>query len=186
MACIVHGVAKSRTRLSDFHISQMPIKIQFNKSTVTYSCIGMQYATIRGCPDGTSCKEPAYQWGRLERQGLDPWVGKIPWERKWQPTPVFLPGAFPWTEEPAGLQSMGSQRVGHDWSNLACMHAAIKNKCQCWRPKRHWFDCWVRNIPWRRKWQPTPVFLPGKSYGQRSLAGYSPWGCKELDTTETT
>ena len=37
---------------------------------------------------------------------------------------------------------------------------------------------------WRRKWQPTPVFLPGKSHGQRSLAGYSPWGHKELDTTE--
>ena len=42
----------------------------------------------------------------------------------------------------------------------------------------------VRKIPWRRAWQPTPVFLPGKSHGQRSLAGYSPWGCKELDTTE--
>ena len=39
-------------------------------------------------------------------------------------------------------------------------------------------------IPWRRAWQPTPVFLPGESYGQRSLAGYSPWGHKELDTTE--
>ena len=39
-------------------------------------------------------------------------------------------------------------------------------------------------IPWRRKWQPTSVFLPGESHGQRSLAGYSPWGCKELDTTE--
>ena len=39
-------------------------------------------------------------------------------------------------------------------------------------------------IPWRRKWQPTPVFLPGKSHGQRRLAGYSPWGCKELDMTE--
>ena len=39
-------------------------------------------------------------------------------------------------------------------------------------------------IPWRRKWQSTPVFLPGKSHGQRSLAGYSPWGCKELDMTE--
>ena len=39
-------------------------------------------------------------------------------------------------------------------------------------------------FPWRRKWQPTPVFLPGKSYGQRSLVGYSPWGCKESDTTE--
>ena len=40
--------------------------------------------------------------------------------------------------------------------------------------------------PRRRKWQPTPVFLPGKSYGQRSLAGYSPWGHKESDTTEAT
>ena len=39
---------------------------------------------------------------------------------------------------------------------------------------------------WRRKWQPTPVFLPGEALGQRSLAGYSPWGCKELDTTEHT
>ena len=40
------------------------------------------------------------------------------------------------------------------------------------------------NIPWRRKWQPTPVLLPGKSHGQRSLVGYSPWGRKESDTTE--
>ena len=44
------------------------------------------------------------------------------------------------------------------------------------------FDPWVWKIPWRRKWQPTPVFLPGESYGQRSLLGYSPWGHKELDT----
>ena len=41
-------------------------------------------------------------------------------------------------------------------------------------------------FPWRRKWQPTPVFLPGKSHGQESLAGYSPWGHKESDTTEVT
>ena len=46
------------------------------------------------------------------------------------------------------------------------------------------FDPWVGKIPGRRKWQPTPVFLPEKSHGQRSLAGYSPWGCKELDPTE--
>ena len=46
------------------------------------------------------------------------------------------------------------------------------------------FDPWVRKIPWRRKWQPTPVFLPGESYGQRSLGGYRPWNCKESDTTE--
>ena len=45
------------------------------------------------------------------------------------------------------------------------------------------FNPWVGKIPWRRKWQPTPVFLPGKSNGQRNLVGYSPWDCKESDTT---
>ena len=50
--------------------------------------------------------------------------------------------------------------------------------------ERHRFHPWVRKIPWRRKWQPTPVFLPGKSHGQRSLAGHSPWGRREWDTTE--
>ena len=53
--------------------------------------------------------------------------------------------------------------------------------CQC---RRHWFDPWVRNIPWRREWQPNLVFLHEKFHGQRSLAGHSPWGHKELDTTE--
>ena len=48
------------------------------------------------------------------------------------------------------------------------------------------FYPWVRKILWRRKWQPTPVFLPGESHGQRSLAEFSPWGHKELDTTEVT
>ena len=45
-------------------------------------------------------------------------------------------------------------------------------------------DPWVGKIPWRRALQPTPVFLPGESHGQRSLAGYGPWGLKELDMTE--
>ena len=53
--------------------------------------------------------------------------------------------------------------------------------CQC---RRQGFDLWVRKIPWRRKWQPTPVFLPGKFHGQRSLAGYSPGSHKESDMTE--
>ena len=52
--------------------------------------------------------------------------------------------------------------------------------------KRHKFDTGIRKIPWRRAWQPTPVFLPGESHGQRSLAGYGPQGHKELDTTEVT
>ena len=56
--------------------------------------------------------------------------------------------------------------------------------CQCRRHKRRGFNPSVGKIPWRKKWQPTPVFLPGVSHGQRSLAGYSPWGLKELDMTE--
>ena len=50
--------------------------------------------------------------------------------------------------------------------------------------RRHGFDPWVGKIPWRRKRQPPPVFLPGKFHGQRSLVGYSPWSHKELDMTE--
>ena len=57
--------------------------------------------------------------------------------------------------------------------------------CQCRRCKRLRFNPWVRKIPWRRVRQPTKVFLPGKFYGQRSLVGYSPWGHKESDTTES-
>ena len=57
----------------------------------------------------------------------------------------------------------------------------LEGDLQCGRPG---FDPWVGKIPWRRKWQPTPVFLPGESHGQRSLEGYSPRGCKESDTTE--
>ena len=58
--------------------------------------------------------------------------------------------------------------------------------CQCKRLKRHGFDSWVGKISWRRAWQPTPVFLLGESHGQRSLAGYSPWGHKESDTSSST
>ena len=72
---------------------------------------------------------------------------------------------IPWTEEPGRLQSMGSLRVGHDQATslslLTFMH-------------------------WRRKWQPTPVFLPGESQGQGSLVGYCLWGHTESDTTEVT
>ena len=46
------------------------------------------------------------------------------------------------------------------------------------------FDSWVGKVPWRTKWQSTPALLPGKSHGRRGLIGYSPWGCKESDTTK--
>ena len=55
--------------------------------------------------------------------------------------------------------------------------------CQC---RKRGFKIWAGKLPWWRGRQPTPVFLPGESYGQSSLAGYSPWGCKEADTTEAT
>ena len=62
-------------------------------------------------------------------------------------------------------------------------HLVKETACQC---RRRGFNPWIGKFPWRRKWQPTPVFLPKKFHGQRSLAGYSPWGRKESDTTEYT
>ena len=67
-----------------------------------------------GFPSGTSDKESAYQYVRQKRLRFSPWLGKIPWRRKRQSTPVFLPEKFYGQEEPGGLQSMGSQTVRHD------------------------------------------------------------------------
>ena len=61
---------------------------------------------------------------------------------------------------------------------------AVKNLPAKAGDMRCGFVPWVGKIPWKRKWQPTQVFLPGESHGGRSLVGYSPWGCKELDMTE--
>ena len=62
--------------------------------------------------------------------------------------------------------------------------SAKESACQFRRWRRHGFNPWVRKIPWRRKWQPTQGFLPVKSHGQRSLAGYSSQGDEELDMTK--
>ena len=71
---------------------------------------GYPTAVFLGFPGGSYCKESPCNAGDLD----SPWVGKISWRRTWQPTPGFLPGDSPWTEESGGLQSMGLQRVGHD------------------------------------------------------------------------
>ena len=75
--------------------------------------------------------------------------------------------------------------------NSLTFHLRLLSHCsgiepiyQCRRCKRYRFDPWVGKIPWCRNWQPAPVFLPGKSHGQRSLAGCSPWGLKGSDMTE--
>ena len=62
---------------------------------------------------GTSGKEATCNAGDIGDGRFDPWVGKIPWRRVWQRTPVLLPGESPWAEEPGGPQSIGSQRVDH-------------------------------------------------------------------------
>ena len=59
-----------------------------------------------------------------------------------------------------------------------------ESACHCRRCKRHRSHPWAGNVPQRREWQNTPVFLPGEFHGQRSLVGHSPWGCRESDTTE--
>ena len=71
---------------------------------------------LSGVPGGSDGKESACNAGDLGLiPGFDPWVGKIPWRREWQPTPVFLPGKFYGQRSLAGyIQSMGSQRVGSD------------------------------------------------------------------------
>ena len=64
------------------------------------------------------------------------------------------------------------------------MALVVKNPSAKAGDMRLGFNPWVRKIPWRRRWQPSPVFLPRESHGQRSLVGYSPWGHKESDTTQ--
>ena len=86
-------------------------------------------------------------------------------EKAMAPHSSTLAWKSPWMEEPGGLQSMGSLRVGHDWATSLSLFTYIH---------------------WRRKWQPTPVFLPGESQGQRSLVGCRLWGRTESDTTEVT
>ena len=66
------------------------------------------------------------------------------------------------------------------WRGFPCDSAGKESACQCRRHKRCEFDPWVGKMPWI----PTPVFLTGESHGQRSLVGYSPWGCKESDMTD--
>ena len=74
----------------------------------------------------------------------------------------------------------------HMTNGLPRWSSGKETACQCKRLRRRGFSAQAGKILWNRKWQPTPVFLPGESHGQRSLLGYSPWGCKQLDMTKHT
>ena len=85
------------------------------------------------------------------------------WENAMAPHSSTLAWKIPWMEKSGGLQSMGLLRVRHDWMTSLSLFTFMH---------------------WRRKWQPTPVFLPGESQGRRSLVGCRLWGRTESDTTE--
>ena len=89
----------------------------------------------------------------------------IYWEKAMAPDSSTLAWKIPWTEDPGGPQSMGSLRVRHNWVTSLSIFTFMH---------------------WRRKWQPTPVFLPGESQGRGSLVGCHLWGRTESDTTEVT
>ena len=86
------------------------------------------------------------------------------------------------TSSPSEWDIIGNRVLPHSSVGKNMYLQMQESACQCGRLR---FDPWVGKIPWRRKWQPTPVFLPGKSHGQRSLVGYNPWdrrvryGCSE-------
>ena len=86
-------------------------------------------------------------------------------EKAMAPHSSTLAWKIPWMEEPGRLQSMGLQRIEHDWATSLSLFTFLH---------------------WTRKWQPTPVFLPGESWGRRSLVGCRLWGRTESDTTEVT
>ena len=156
---------------------------------------------------------------------VHPWVGKIPWRRKWQPTPVFLSGKSHGWKSLVGYSQWGRKEsdTTEQLSFFLCFfrfplypfsgeffyhklililskafsasiemitwflffsllirgfqRTVVKNlPAKLGNTRNGGFNPWLVKIPWRRKWQPTRVFLPIKSHGQRSLAGYSPWG----------
>ena len=94
---------------------------------------------------------------------LPPLMNKL--EKAMAPHSSTVARKIPWMEEPGRLQSMGSLSVRHDWATSLSLFTFMH---------------------WRRKWQPTPVFLPGESHGRRILVGCSPWSRTESDTTEAT
>ena len=88
-------------------------------------------------------------------------------------------GPRDWTHASHIAGRPSETRGNPTWIITKLMAQTLKNLSSM---QEVWFNPWVRNILWKREWQPTPVFLPGKSHGKRSLVGYSPWGCKESDT----
>ena len=98
-------------------------------------------------------------------------------EKAMAPHSSTLAWQIPWMEEPGRLQSMGSHRVRHDWSDLAATEPGRLQSMGSLRVRHNWATSLslLTFMPWKRKWQPTPVFLPGESQGRGSLVGCRLW-----------
>ena len=121
--------------------------------------------------------------GTVEGPLMSPW----PWERRCEQEQAETFQSKPWGKrrlQSAHLSSLTRciEYICFLSKELSLTGGSDGRVClQCERPSSH---PWVGKIPWRREWLPTLVFLPGEFHGQRSLAGYSPWGCKKPDMTE--
>ena len=114
--------------------------------------------------------------------GVGAWVPALPAGRK-----MFCVHLGPWCSLDGGgvRKNCGMHcLLGSKFSFSLRLSWWLRQQSVCLQCGRPGFNPWVRKISWRRKWQPIPVFLPEESHGERSLAGYSPWGCKEWDMTE--
>ena len=123
----------------------------------------------------------------MEQQGLIPCCWHVNdymhfWKWWWVKRQVvefhnsIICNSFKWENTITNISRMSKQITVNSYKKGFLGSSAVKI-CQC---KRCGFDPWVQKVPWKRKWQPVPVFLPGKSYGKRGLAGYSPWGHKTV------
>ena len=134
---------------------------------VNFPSLVQQSEVFYGLPWFLIGKESAC---RCKRHMFNPWVGKILWRRKWQPTPIFLPG------ESHGQSSL----VGYHKESDVTEHAHIKKNRHLKLMNLALFHIWEDARVWahqrRKRWHPTPVLLPGKSHGRRRLVGCNPWG----------
>ena len=127
----------------------------------------LQYSCLDNPMDGGACQAAVHgvTEGRTRLSNFTFTFTFMHWRRKWQPTPVFLPG-----ESQRRGNLVGCCLWGHTESDTT--EVTQQQQQLMWRRNRHRLDHWVSKIPWRRAWQFTSIFLPGECHGQRSLANY--------------
>ena len=165
--------------LSDIFTTLSPVKLthKINHNNHLLKVGREKWLKLRICIDSQAGVNNLAGWTDIWKEENWKTGNKNVWGKAWKWTVVVTVGEgdgthsstlawkIPRTEEPGGLKSMGSLRVGHDWATSPSLFTFMH---------------------WRRKWQPTPVFLPGESQGRQSLVGCHLGGCTELDTTEAT